>query len=797
MWNSLIESKYPVFLDGASGTLMQEMGLPKGVCPEKWALEHPEHLTKLHHSYIEAGSQVIYCFSFGANSKKLSDYGLEDQVYEMNKSLAEHAKSIAGSKALVAGDIAPTGDYCPPMGNMVFEDLVQIYKEQVRGLIDGGVDLFALETMMDLQEIRAAVLAVKESCNLPIIASMTFEPNGRTLTGASPEAVLLTLQGMGVDVIGCNCSTGPESMAAIIEKMAKYAKVPLMAKPNAGLPKLIDGETHFDMDADDYIKACAKLLDAGVQFIGGCCGTRPHYIEGLWEAYKNKPVKKEAYVAAGSYVCSARQVVKLGQEEPMAIVGERINPTGKKKLQESLKLGEMNIVLDLAREQMDKGAAILDVNVGMNGIDEKETMVKAIEALAVTGAPLCIDSSNPEVIEAALRVYPGRALLNSVSNEGKKRDTLLQVAKKYGAMLLVLPIGDHGLPKSTAAKIELIEEIYNKAREYGFTKEDIVVDGLVMTVSSAPQAVSSTLETIEWCTNSFGVNTIVGLSNVSFGLPARKWVNGTFLAMAAAKGLSMAIANPSSELLMHTKFATDVLCRRDENCNRYIDHFSEGQSESVEDDKITTRAMIYDTVLKGKHKDITEQVQTGLQEGIAAEEIVNEILIPAINEVGRRFEEQIYYLPQLMMSAKAMKEGFTLLEPLLYKDVANAPVKKSILLATVQGDIHDIGKNIVALMFKNHGFHVIDLGKDVKVATIIEAVKEHNPDILGLSALMTTTMVAMKEVMEEIRLENLSVKVMIGGAVITQSYADEIGAHGYSKDANEAVKVAKALLQEG
>lgn len=784
-----------ILLDGASGTQMQMRGLPKGVCPEKWAVENPKALMDMQRAYIDAGSQIIYTFTFGGNPIKLSDYGLEDEVYEINKELAILAKKVAGDRALVAGDLAPTGQYIHPVGKLRFEDVVDAYKAQVRGLLDGGVDLFVIETMMDLQEARAAVLAVKESCDLPIMVSMTFEENGRTLTGTDPASAVVSLQSMGVDVVGCNCSTGPDAMLAIISKMKPYAKVPLLAKPNAGLPQLIDGKTVFSMKEEEFADYTRGLVEAGATYIGGCCGTNPSYIEVLKEKLEQVD-HVDRTRKSGSYLCSSRKTIEIGLDQPITIVGERINPTGKKELQKNLRNGEMTIVTKFAAEQKEKGALVLDVNVGMNGINEKETMVKVIEALSIgVDLPLCIDSSNPEVIEAALRVYPGRALINSISNESKKRDRLLKVAAKYGAMILILPLSDNGLPKNLEEKHEIIEEVYKAATVHGFAKEDVVVDGLVMTVSSAQQAVASTLATIEWCSKEFGVNTIVGLSNVSFGLPERKWVNASFLAMAAVKGLSMAIANPSSELLMSVKMASDVLTAKDINCKNYVEKYSQQSKREEKAVSNNREGDIYKAVLNGKDKEIKELIQVALGEGIKPSKIVDEVMIPAINEVGQLFDEQIYFLPQLIMSAGAMKEGFSLLEPILLEENSETRVKPKIILATVQGDIHDIGKNIVALMFKNHGFEVIDLGKDVKTHHVIEAVKKHQPQLLGLSALMTTTMIMMEDVIKALRHEGLVVKVMVGGAVITRSYADEIGADGYSKDANEAIKVAKTLLE--
>lgn len=790
-----------LILDGASGTQMQKRGMPNGVCPEQWAIENPEALISLQREYVEAGSQVVYTFTFGGNRKKLAEFGLEHKTKEINRELALLSRRAVGTSAYVAGDIAPTGHFAKPLGDMEFEEMVDVFKEQAVGLLEGGVDFFIIETMMDIQEARAALLAVKEICELPVCVSMTFNEDGRSLTGTDPVTALITLQSMGADAVGCNCSTGPIEMLEIIKKMKAYAKIPIIAKPNAGLPKLVNGCTVFDMDAKTFGSYGQQFIDAGVNLLGGCCGTSPEYIQAITrETLHLRPVKLQP-VETG-VLTSARKTVFMGPEKPMVIVGERINPTGKKKLQQELREDSTVEVRRLALEQVEKGAEVLDVNVGMPGIDEKSVMMKMVEMLSqLSDAPLCLDSSSPEVLEAALRIYPGRALINSISAESAKLDKLLPVAAKYGAMFILLPLGDGGVPETAAERCKIIREVFEEASKYGYTKNDIVIDGLVMTVSSDQKAAMETLEVIRWSSGEFGCNTIIGLSNVSFGLPERNWVNSAFLAMAAANGLSMVIANPSSELLVNLKMACDVLTLRDKNSRRYIDSFSAASGSTpikrVSEVQKTPAQCIYDAVLKGDREGILGWIDKALEEGSEPAKLVDDSLIPAINQVGQLFDRKEYYLPQLIQSAEAMKTAFGRLQPMLEKGAEQQDKKKiRIVLATVKGDIHDIGKNIVALMLRNYGFEVYDLGKDVPAEQIISKIRETDAPIVGLSALMTTTMVEMKHVIALAKKEGVQCKFMIGGAVVDQKYADEIGADGYSPDAYSAVKLAFKLAGE-
>lgn len=790
-----LAAKKVIILDGSSGVALQKRGMPKGVCPEQWAIDNPHALTDLQHQYISAGSDMLYTFTLGGSRVKLEEHGIKNSAFEINKKLAEISRQAAAGSALIAGDIGPTGHFPEPFGEIGFEETVEIFKEQVKGLLAGGVDLFVIETMIDIQEARAALLAVKESCELPAIVSMTFDSSGRTLTGTDPVSALVTLQALGADCIGVNCSTGPAEMIEVIRQMKPYARVPLIAKPNAGLPKLINGDTVFDMDAASFCTFAKPLVEAGANLIGGCCGTSPEYIkQTALQAARLKPVKP--YAKPYSALSSARKAVFPGKD--FILVGERINPTGKKQLQAELKDGKESEIRRFAAEQADKGASVLDVNTGMPGIDEKEVMVKTVKLLStISDLPLCIDSSTPDVIEAALRIYPGKALINSVSGETKKQSRLIELAAKYGAMFILLPLNNTGIPKTVNDRLKTVKEVVKAAAKKGIDRENIAVDGLVMTVSSEADAALKTMSLIKKCRRSLKLNTILGLSNVSFGLPERQVINSTFYNLCKEAGLTMAIANPSMELGINDKDAVKLLLGKDKNAAGYIAKYGAQipGPKSTGTAKEPAAELIYECVVKGDRENILKHVDAALKAGENPSDIVDKRLIPAINYVGELFDTKKYFLPQLIQSAEAMKAAFSILEPLLLKQ-ETAKEETAVVLATVKGDIHDIGKNIVALMLKNYGFRVHDLGKDVDAHAIVRKAKETNASIIGLSALMTTTMVEMRGVIELAKSEGLKCRFMIGGAVVTKAFADEIGADGYARDAYEAVKIAGALKNE-
>lgn len=802
--------KHPVFLDGATGSNLQKAGMPTGVCPELWIIENREVLINLQREFKKAGTNIVYAPTFSGNRVKLAEYGLEDRLDEINQTLVKMSKEAVGKDCFVAGDMTMTGESLAPIGSMTLERLVEIYKEQAKSLFEAGVDLFVIETMMSLAETRAAVLAIREICNLPILASMSFEEDGRTLYGTSPEAAVTVLQSLGVDVIGVNCSTGPKEMVEIVKKMYRYAKIPILAKPNAGLPVLKEGKTVYEMTPEQFASSARDLVEAGASFLGGCCGATPDHIEHLVKEAKDFTVKgpNPEY---HSVLASERNVQEIVLGEKFLTIGERINPTGKKKLQQELRQGSLELVKTMAEEQEELGAHILDINMGTNGIDEKEMMLRAIDEVGLTTSlPLCIDTSYVDIMEVALFHYPGRALINSVSLETEKIEKALPLVKKYGAMVILLPLSSEGLPKSKEEKEEMIHTLVKKAMEIGISKDDLIIDGLVQTVGANKRAAIETLETIKHCKEDLKIPTVVGLSNISFGLPQRKYVNAAFGVMAVQSGLTMAIANPSSDLLHNVTLAADLLLDKSEADLAYIEGVREEKLASsavvtspVTDEKKEKKdskdkkkdwSDVFKAVLNGKRSEIIKEVKKEIERGSEPASIMD-MLIEAIQEVGERFDKKIYFLPQLISSAETMKKAIEYLEPLMQTDEEQSE-KITVVIATVEGDIHDIGKNLVALMLKNYGYDVIDLGKDVKAELIIETAKEKNASIIVLSALMTTTMMRMKDVVELRNKAGLSAKIMIGGAVTTPSFAEEIGADGYSKDAQDAVKLADRLMNK-
>ena len=809
-FQTLLKQKI-IVLDGATGTNLQKAGMPTGVCPEQWILEHPQVLVDLQADYINAGTNIVYAPTFSGNRIKLEEYGLQDQLEYINTRLVELSKEAVaktGYRAYIAGNLTMTGRQLYPIGNLRLEELIDVYKEQIRCLVKAGVDLLVVETMMSLAEARAALIAAKETCDLPVIISMTYNEDGRTLYGTDPKTAVTVLQSLGADAIGINCSTGPKEMICLVEQMKEYANVPILAKPNAGMPELIDGETVYAMTPEEFAGYGRQLVEAGAGIIGGCCGTTKEHITALAQTVRLMDVP-EVSTKKRRVLASERQMLEIDIDGPFLVVGERINPTGKKKLQEQLRQDNLDLVVQMAEEQEEKGASILDINVGMNGIDEDAMMQKVLyEVTSTTNLPLCIDSSYVEVIEHALRIYPGRALINSISLESEKFEKLMPIARKYGAMFILLPLSDEGLPKDIEEKKKIIHTIYDRAMELGFAKEDIVVDGLVATVGANRNAAIETMETITYCKNEMQLATICGLSNISFGLPERVFVNTAFLTMAIAKGLTMAIANPSQDLLMNAAFASDLLLNKEGSDVRYIENVKSltmaaggnadksGTAAKAEENSAgnSNHSKLFENVLKGNKRTMIDDVKEFLAQGNEPQSIIEEHLIPAINEVGVLFDQKKYFLPQLISSAEAMETAISYVEPMLPR--AEGGSMATIVVATVEGDIHDIGKNLVVLMLKNYGYNVIDLGKDVpKEEIVATAIKEHAA-IIGLSALMTTTMMRMKDVVEYAKEQNCTAKIIIGGAVITQSFADEIGADGYSKDAAEACRVVERLLTE-
>lgn len=824
-----------LYLDGATGSNLVKAGMPSGVCPEQWILEHQDVMLQLQKDYVQAGTNILYAPTFTANRVKLAEYHLEKNMTSMIRDLVaiskKAAESTPGHPVYVAGDLTMTGEQLKPMGKMELETLIDIYKEQILCLVDAGADLLVVETMMSLAETRAALIAAKEVCDLPVIATLTFEADGRTLFGTDAKTAAIVLESLGASAIGANCSTGPAQMESIISEMVSHTRIPVIAKPNAGLPFLDEnGTTCYNMEAEEFAEEMEVLVNAGATILGGCCGTTPEFIRQIHERFGT-----DAKVAASRrpdgirYLTSERITHSFGLDDGFFVVGERINPTGKKALQAQLREGSFEKVIQFAEEQEACGAKVLDINMGMSGIDEKASMLRAQEEVSgVTNLPLSLDSSYVEVLEAALRNYPGRALVNSVSLETEKFEKLLPIVAKYGAIFILLPLSDAGLPKDIEEKKEIIHKIYDRALSLGMCKEDIVVDGLVATVGANPKAALETLETIRYCKEN-GFATICGLSNISFAMPERSFVNTAFLTLAIQAGLTMAIANPSQELLMSCALAADLLLNKEEAALRYIEYAGGVRERREEKEAELAKKLallenqgttaktgtagnaakeetadngpqinemqdkLKTAVLKGNRNGIVKITKEALESGEKPAELLNQVLLPAINQVGEFFDQGKYFLPQLIASAEAMKNSIEVLEPLLQTGGTGEEMPV-VVIATVEGDIHDIGKNLVALMLKNHGFHVIDLGKDVPQAKILESAKEHHAEFIALSALMTTTMQRMREIVAAAKEEGITAKIIIGGAVITQEYADEIGADGYSKDAADAVKLAKSLM---
>ncbi|MDD5071076.1 MAG: homocysteine S-methyltransferase family protein [Candidatus Omnitrophica bacterium] len=778
-------------LDGATGTQLQLQGLLPGVCFEKWCLDNPKALAAVQTAYQKSGSDILYTATFGANRIKLAEYGIKD-VRSINKKLASITKAVAGKKTLVAGDIGPCGKFIEPFGDLAFEDAVNIFKEQVRGLLDAGVDLFVIETMIDIQEARAALIAVKEMSDLFTVVTMTYEKDQRTLNGTDPVSALITLQSLGADAVGSNCSTGPKEMLEIIKKIGPFRTVPLVAKPNAGLPKFIKDKTVFEMDADSFASYSKEFIDNGVAFIGGCCGTTPDHIKAVSDKV-SKLEPKADYQKKISALSSARSFILLDRKKPMAVIGECINPTGKKDLQLALRENNLAVISRLANEQRRCGATLLDVNVGMDGVDEKVIARKVIGALSVSSdLPLVIDSADPEVVGECLRFYPGRALINSISGENKKTGKLLKLAAKYGAMFILLPLTEKGIPKDKDSRVKVIVDVINRAKKLKFSVDDMVIDAIALTVSSRPEYARQTLETIRWVSDKLEANTVIGLSNISFGLPRRDLINSGFLAMARSFGLSMVIANPMAKDLMDYKRAADVLLGADKDAAIFLSNISQSEKKDSLNLKVSEAQLVSQAIIEGNRERIVDLIKVALNAGFKPETLVQKYMITAITDVGELFDRQEYFLPQLIASAETMKKGFSYLKPLLLKKNKSTEKETVIILATVKGDVHDIGKNIVALMLQNHGLSVIDLGRDVSSSRIIKEIKKYKTVVVGLSALMTTTMVNMKDVINCARKENLGCKFIIGGAVVTKGYARLLGAE-YAKNGVEAVRVVKKI----
>ncbi|MBQ4612240.1 MAG: homocysteine S-methyltransferase family protein [Clostridia bacterium] len=788
-----------VTLDGGMGTLLQAQGLQPGERPERWNLTKPQAITAIHRAYFEAGSNVVCTNTFGANSLHFPDDELETIVAAAVAN-AKAARELARTDApkYIALDIGPSGKLLKPLGDLDFEDAVRVFAKTVALGIKYGVDLVVVETMNDSYETKAALLAVKENSDLPVIVTNAYGEDGKLMTGATPEAMVALLEGMGVDALGANCSLGPKQLRGVAHRLLQAASVPVVLKPNAGLPKAIDGKTVFDVTAQQFADEVAALVTDGVRVIGGCCGTTPEYIRALTQktaVLTPVPVRPKSITAVSSYT----HAVVFG-ERPI-LIGERINPTGKKRFKQALLENDMDYILSEGVSQQEKGVHILDVNVGLPDIDEVRMLSDAVRELqTVLDLPLQVDTSDTVAMEAALRRYNGKAMINSVNGKEDSMHAIFPLVKKYGGVVVALTLDENGIPDTADGRVAIAENILRVAHEYGIDKKDIVFDTLALTICADTGAAVETLAALKRIKYELGCHTSLGVSNVSFGLPNRDAINAAFFALALENGLSAAIMNPFSADMMRTYYAYKALKGLDENCEDYIsaaDSFADAPTPTTvvaPKGAATYGSDLQHAIVKGL-KDRAAELTRARLANMAPLDIVNDDIIPALNVVGKGFESKTVYLPQLLMSAEAAKSAFEVIKMAMVGASTDA-VKTPFVLATVRGDIHDIGKNIVKLLMENYGFAVVDLGKDVAPQAIVDAVVAHRAPLVGLSALMTTTVPAMEETIHLLREQAPWCKIIVGGAVLTQDYADKIGADRYAKDAMECVRQAQAMLEE-
>lgn len=774
--------------------MMQQKGLQPGEMPEMMSITHPDIIESIHRSYVEAGSDIIYANTFGANEHKLP-HACEYTLEEIIDASVKVAKAACGDETKVALDVGPLGELLEPMGSLSFEDAYEAFKRTMVQGEKSGADLIAIETMTDLYEVKAAVLAAKENTDLPVIVSMSFEENGRTFTGTDVVAMAVTLEGLGVDAVGINCSLGPVEIYPIAEKLSMNTELPVFVKPNAGLPDPRTNE--YDIDADRFAEKMAEYMDLGIAMAGGCCGTTPEYISTMKKAFADRKRCPRTGSNGASVICSATNAVTI---DHVTVIGERINPTGKKRLKQALIDEDFDYILSQAVEQIDAGAEILDVNVGVPKLDDVAMLPKVVKQLqAITDLPLQIDSSNPKAIEAALRVYNGKPIVNSVNGEAKVLDSILPLVKKYGAAVIGLTLDENGIPSKAEERFAIAERIMNRALEYGIPKKDIYIDCLTLTASAQQAEVTETLKAVRMVKEKLGLHTALGVSNISFGLPCRPLVNRTFLAMAMENGLDLPIINPNNEDMMGTVFAFEMLHNRDKNAEKFIARYSDvslgEMSRGAAKEQETSGDDLYHSLAKGMKAETLAIVEDLLKTEDAMT-IVNDHLIPSLDKVGKGFEKGTIFLPQMMQAATAAQGGFELIKNHLAETGQEKVTKGSVILATVKGDIHDIGKNIVKVIMENYGFEILDLGRDVAPETVVETVINKNIKLVGLSALMTTTLGSMEETLKAVKQAAPDCKVMVGGAVLTADYAEKIGADFYCKDAMKAVEAANAVFSD-
>ena len=776
-----------VYFDGGTGTVLQGMGLPAGQPPELWNLSHPEKIIALHNAYLDAGCHIIKTNTFGVNRNKFENY---EELIRAGIACARKAAADR-EEAYVAFDMGPTGRLLEPLGDLPFEEAVSIFADNVRAAARCGADLILIETMNDSHETKAAVLAAKENSELPVFVTNVYDAGGKLMTGADPAAMVALLEGLRVDAFGMNCSLGPDMMLPIIKEFRKYSSTPIIVNPNAGLPEVRDGKTIYNINADEFADYMVQLAEDGASILGGCCGTTPDYLCRTIERTRNLPYElpeEKNLTMVSSYTHS----VIVGRDP--VLIGERVNPTGKPKLKEALRSGDLNYILNEAIRQAEAGAHILDVNVGLPEIDETDMMLKCIAAIqAVTDTPLQIDSTKPETLEAAVRFYNGKPLINSVNGTEESMNAVLPIVQKYGGGLIALTIDEGGIPDNAPDRAKIAEKIIDRAAAYGISQKDIIVDPLALTISSNPESAAVTLESVRLI-RALGVKTSLGISNISFGLPQREIITSTFYANALENGLNCAIMNPFSAMMMNTYYAFRALNCLDQGCVDYIGYASRQDGAAKAAPSPQQNETLHTCIVKGLKEGAVQHCRELLQ-STEALSVINDSIIPALNEIGTAFEQKKAYLPQLLMSAEAASAAFEEVKKTIPTEQADS--SKAIVLATVKGDIHDIGKNIVKVLMESYGFTVYDLGRDVPPETIVEAALAHECKLVGLSALMTTTVPAMAETIALLNQTDPTIKTLVGGAVLNQEYADMIGADFYGADAMDSVRFAEQFYQNG